>query len=132
MNRLLVLVVIIVLSITVFAQTSSSGMMNSSNDQNISSFDLIYGLQDIHRIQYIIDEFLELRKIRDTAQAEIKAQELDVEISQLVLVEKYCIEKPSSLYLAHSPNPYEELQNICPKLKYLEFSKAVSIWKNFT
>jgi len=131
MNRLLVLTVVIVLPTIIFAQASSIGMMNPASYDNISSFDLVYGLQDIPKIKHIVDEFLELRKIKNTLQAEARAQELDLEIGQLVLVEKYCIEKPSSLYLAHSLNPYEELQEICPKLNSLEFSSAVSIWKKF-
>jgi len=131
MNRLLVLTVIITLPVIVFAEAASNGMMDSSNSKKITALDLILGAQDIHKIKYIVDEFLELRNIRNTPQAEVKAQELDKEISQLVLVEKYCTEKPSSLHLAHSSYPYKELQKICPKLNSLEFSKAISIWKNF-
>lgn len=131
MFRFLVLAIIAALPIIFFAQTSSNGLMSPSDENNIPTFDLIYGAQDIPKIKYIVDEFLELRKIKDTPQAQTKANDLDVEINQLVLVKKYCDEKPSSLYLAHSSNPYEELQEMCPKLKSLEFSKAVSIWRNF-
>ena len=105
--------------------------MSPSERKEISSFDLIYGVQDIPKIKHIVDEFLELREIRNTPQAESKAQELDMEINQLVLVEKYCTEKPSSLYLAHASNPYKELQEICPKLSSIDFSEAVSIWNSF-
>lgn len=131
MNRLLVLTVIIALPTIIFAQASSTGMMNPSSDESASSLDLIYGAQDIPKIKHIVDEFLELRKMKNTPQAETRAHELDLEIEQLVLVEKYCTEKPSSLHLAHSSNPYEDLQGICPKLNSLEFSRAVSIWQKF-
>lgn len=131
MIRLLVLALIVALPIVFFAQASTDGIMNSSGSEDIPTLDLIYGAQDIPKIKYIVDEFLELRKIKDTPQAQVKATELDFEINQLVLVEKYCNEKPSSLNLAHSSNPYKDLQEICPKLKSLDLSDAVSVWKNF-
>ena len=131
MIRLLVLALIVALPIIYFAQASSDGVMNNSGNHEISSFDLIYGAQDIPKIKYIVDEFLELREIIDTPQAESKALELDKEINQLVLVEKYCNEIPSSLDLARASNPYKELQEICPELDSIDFSKAVSIWENF-
>jgi hypothetical protein len=131
MIRLLVLALIVALPIIFFAQASSNGVMNSSESNDIPTLDLIYGAQDIPKIKYIVDEFLELQKIKDTPQAQQKANDLDIEINQLILVEKYCNEKPSSLYLAHSSNPYQELQEICPKLKSLEFSEAFSMWNKF-
>ncbi|MDH3277050.1 MAG: hypothetical protein OEL77_03150 [Nitrosopumilus sp.] len=130
MIRLLVLALIIALPIVFFAQASSDGLM-SPNNNDIPTLDLIYGAGEIPKIKYIVDEFMELQKIKDTPQAQVKANEIDIEINQLVLVEKYCNEKPSSLNLAHSTNPYKELQEMCPKLKSLEFSKAVSMWKGF-
>jgi len=131
MIRLLVLSLIVALPIIFFAQASSDGIMNSSNSNDSPTLDLIYGVQDIPKIKYIVDEFLELQKIKDTPKAQEKADEIDIEIGRLVLVEKYCNEKPSSLYLAHSSNPYKELQEICPKLRSIDFSQAVSMWKNF-
>lgn len=131
MIRLLVLAIIVALPIIFFANATSEGVMSPSDDKEISSFDLIYGAQDIPKIKYIVDEFLELREIRNTPQADSKAQQLDLEINQLVLVEKYCDEIPSSLYLAHASNPYKELQEMCPSLSSIDFSQAISIWNNF-
>ena len=131
MNVLLVITVL-ALPIIVFAQASSSGTMNSTFSNMATSLGVIVGVQDIHKIKDLVDEFLELRKIRDTPQAEIKAHELDQKINDLVLVEMYCAEKISSLYLAYSSNPYSELQKNCPKLSSLEFSKAVATWQNLT
>ena len=131
MIRLLVLAIIVALPIIFFAQASSEAVMSPSETKEFSSFDIIYGAQDLPKIKYIVDEFMELRKISDTQQAQTKANELDLEINQLVLVDKYCTKSPSSLYLAQSPNPYEKLQEICPALNSIEFSEAISIWKDF-
>ncbi len=129
MNRLLKLILVFSIPAIAFAQISSSGKMDSSFNTFSVTSDLIGNAHEIEKIRYIVNEFLELRKIRNSPDALEKSQELDEVINSLSLFKKYCISDISTLELAFSQNPYGKLQETCPNLKAVDFKKAVSFWE---
>jgi hypothetical protein len=88
--------------------------------------------EEIGKVRTIVEQFMELREQRGSAGAEKKALELDDLINSLNLVKQNCNQPISSLDLAFEADPYSKLQQTCPPLKSVEFSKAVEMWSRFT
>jgi len=83
---------------------------------------------EIQEIRIAVNEFMELRKIRHTPEAEVKASNLDERINNLKLVNEHCKEKISTLELAFAGNPYNKLQENCSILSGVSSSKAAQLW----
>ena len=65
---------------------------------------------------------------RSRPDAKLKATELDDRINSLEIVKNFCNQKISTLDLALENDPYGKLQQICPVLKNLQFSKAAQLF----
>lgn len=92
------------------------------------SFGIVVNAAEIEEIRIIANEFMELRKIRHTPEAEEKASKLDERINNLKLVKEHCKQKIFTLELAFASNPYNKLQENCSVLSDISSSKAVQLW----
>lgn len=86
---------------------------------------------ELDEIRSAVKDFIDLRKHRNSEDAKIKATELDQRLNSLELVRTHCTESISTLDLAFESDPYEKLQQICPILKNLTFSRAVQLFTQF-
>ena len=86
-----------------------------------------YG-EELSQLHSIVNDFLALRGSPDGPDAKTKAMELDNKINSLEIVKNYCSQQISTLELAHESDPYAGLQQICPILKNLTFSKAAELF----
>ena len=80
-------------------------------------------------IKKSVDEFLVLKSSIGTEDAEPLANKIDQRVNKLGLVKNYCKEEISTLELANSKYPYEELQQICPALKNISLGKAIELFR---
>src|SRR3990170_3953464 len=56
------------------------------------------------------------------------AGKFDERLNNLQLVKMYCDEEISTLKLVNENNPYEKIQQICPKLQEISLSKAAQLF----
>ena len=127
--RLILLAVIVISLVGIFGGLVPSANM-ASLLQNLPAPVLTFAYAgEINQISLLVDEFLELRKNRNSDNAEELAEKLDKKINNLQLVKMYCDEEISTLDLAFMENPYNKLQKICPELKKLSFSKAAQLFR---
>ena len=126
----LILLVIVVITVVAFIGniTSQGSMSNTFQNIQTSVVTLAYA-GEFNEINEIVKEFVVLREIRNTDDLELKSIKLDERINRLSLVKTYCNEKISTLELVHDKEPYTKLQQLCPKLKDISFSKAVDLFR---
>jgi len=126
----LILLVIVVITLVAFAGniTSQGNMSNTVQNIQMSVVTLAYA-GEFNEINEIVKEFIVLREIRNNNDLELKSIKLDERINSLSLVKTYCNEKISTLELVNDKEPYTKLQQICPKLKDISFSKAVDLFR---
>jgi hypothetical protein len=84
---------------------------------------------EFEQIRTAVDEFMVLRNIRDTSDGNDLAVKLDEKINNLQLVKVYCTQDISTMELAHENNPYKKLQEICPALNDVSFTRAVNLFE---
>jgi len=84
---------------------------------------------EINQLSSLVEEFMELRQNRNSANAQVMAENLDRKINNLQLVKTYCNEEISTLELVFMKNPYNKLQKICPELKNVSLLKAAQIFR---
>ena len=125
--RLVVIVLVIVAFAAYFGNFSSQGNLSIENIQ--TSVATIAYSGELDEIKKAVDEFMYLRTIRGTAQADELAQKIDQRLNKLELVKMYCDEEISSIVLVNEHNPYEKLQQICPKLQDIPLSKAAQLFR---
>jgi len=98
--------------------------------QNLkSSIEMIAYADELDEIPNVVDEFLVLRTIRGTEDGKELAAKIDEKINNLDLVKMYCNQRISTLELAYENDPYEKLQQLCPSLKSVSFTKAVELFR---
>ena len=102
----------------------------ASTVQNVkSSIEMIAYTDEISEIPNVVDEFLYLRTIRGTEGGNDLAAKMDEKINNFDLVKMYCNQRISTLELAYENDPYEKLQQLCPSLKSVSFSKAAELFR---
>ena len=126
--RLILLVVVVLALAGIFASLSSPGDMMGMLQHVPKPILTIAYAGEINEINSIVDDFIELRKNRNTEKAIELANDLDQRINDLGIVKSYCNEEISSLELAFEKNPYKKLQKICPALKDISLSKAAQLY----
>jgi len=98
--------------------------------QNLkSSIEMIAYADELDEISKVVDEFLVLRTIKETEDGKELAAKIDERINNLDLVKMYCNQRISTLELAYENDPYEKLQQLCPSLKSVSFTKAVELFR---
>ncbi len=128
MIRLVWIIIVIVVLVGFFSNPWSQAQMDNALESLQFSFGIVANAGEIEEIRIIVNEFMELRKIRHTPEAEVKALKLDERLNNLKLVEEHCKQKISTLELAFAGNPYSKLQENCSVLSGVSSSKAVQLW----
>src|SRR3989337_1162685 len=106
--------------------TIQGEMANMIDSVNISIFMLVYA-EEIEDFQPLVHGFFELRQSIDLPFALETAKKLDTRVNDSDFVKHLCNEKISTFELAKEKEPYKTLQEICPPLKAVSYSKAVEI-----
>ena len=124
---------IIILAVGVIAILNTS--MEAEMKGVVEGFQAVVGMatyaDEIDELKIVVDEFMELRKIRNTPEAQEFAEKIDQRLNSLDLVKNNCEKEISSLKLVHEKNPYQKIQELCPPLKDVSMSKAVDLWSRF-
>ena len=125
--------VIVGIVVTVIAAASllSSAEMSEPVQSLQFSMSTIAYPGEINEIRIAVNDFMKIRQNPYSDDSKIKAQELDQRLNNLELVKINCKNKISSLELAKQNNPYKKLQENCPVLKKVSFSKAAYLWTSF-
>ena len=125
----MLLFVIVVAIIGVVGNISPIGIMSGSAQSLYASVTTATFTGELSEISELVDDFLILREIRYTDDAETFAEKLDQRINNLELVKMHCAQKISTLDLAYEKNPYKKLQQLCPTLEDLSLSKAAQLFR---
>jgi hypothetical protein len=127
-TRIFLLALVVVALAAIFSNLSSHGTMSNAVQSIQTSVATIAYSGEFAEIQKIVDDFLHLKEIRSTTDAKDYADKLDDRINNLGLVKMYCEQRISTLELAFEQNPYEKIQQLCPTLKNVSFSKAIELF----
>jgi hypothetical protein len=119
-------VVIVVIATSLL---SSAEMSESVQSLQFSMATIVYS-GEINEIKIAINDFMKIRQDPHSEDSKIKAQELDQRLNDLELVKTNCKNKISTIELAIQNDPYRKLQENCPILKKVSFSKAVYLFSS--
>jgi len=126
------IVVFLIIGFAVFGIANTflpQGTMTLTVQNLKSSIEMIAYADELDEISKVVDEFLVLRTIRGTEDGKELAAKIDERINNLDLVKMYCSQRISTLELAYENDPYEKLQQLCPSLKSVSFTKAVELFR---
>jgi hypothetical protein len=126
--RLILLVVVVVGLVVIFGGLIPNASMGLFQSLPVPILTVAYA-GEINQLSPLLEEFLELRQHRNSANAQEMAEKLDEKINNLQLVKLFCNEEISTLELVFMKNPYNKLQNICPELKNVSLSKAAGLFR---
>jgi len=121
--------VVIVVLVVFFTNIAPHADMNSTIQSLQTSITTIAYAGEFDEIKIAVDEFMYLRTIRGTEEGKALAEKIDERLNNLELVKMYCDEEISTLKLVNENNPYEKIQQVCPKLKDLSLSKAAQLFR---
>jgi len=126
--RLILLVVVVIGLVVIFGGLIPNASMGLFQSLPVPILTVAYA-GEINQLSPLVEEFLELRQHRNSANAQEMAEKLDEKINNLQLVKLFCNEEISTLELVFMKNPYNKLQNICPELKNVSLSKAAGLFR---
>ena len=127
--RIILIAIFAVAAVGIYSNLSPDGNMATTFENMQTSVTTMAYAGEFEEIRKSVDEFLYLRTIRGTDDGKLLAEKLDQRLNNLELVKMYCNEEISTLELANERNPYERLQEICPKIKSLSLSKAAELFR---
>ena len=113
----------------IFTNLAPQADMNVTIQRLQNSVTTVAYAGEFEQIRTAVDEFMVLRNIRDTSDGNDLAVKLDEKINNLQLVKVYCTQDISTMELAHENNPYKKLQEICPALNDVSFTRAVNLFE---
>ena len=122
-----VIVGTIVIVVTVTSLLSSAEMSESIESLQFSMVTIAYS-GEVNEIRIAVNDFMKIRQDPYSEDSKIKAQELDQKLNDLELVKTNCKNKISTIELAMQHDPYRKLQENCPILTKVSFSKAAYLW----
>ena len=126
--RLVLLVIVVVGLVAIFGGLIPNASMTGIFQTLPTSILTVAYAGEINQLNSLVEEFLELRQNRNSANAQEMAENLDEKINNLQLVKMYCNEEISTLELVFMKNPYNKLQKICPELKNISLLKAAELF----
>jgi len=127
--KIILIVIIVVAAIGIYGNMSPEGNMAATFENMQTSMTTMVYAGEFDDIKKSLDEFLYLRTIRGTDDGKLLAEKIDQRLNNLELVKIYCDEEISTMELVNERNPYERLQEICPKLESLSISKAAQLFR---
>jgi len=126
--RLVAIILIPIALVGIFGNFSSQGNLSTTFENIQTSMITVAYAGEFDEIKTAVDEFMHLRTIRGTEEGKELAEKIDERLNNLELVKMYCNEEISTLKLVYENNPYEKIQQICPKLQELSLSKAAKLF----
>jgi hypothetical protein len=129
MLKLFLIGIVVIAFIGILGNFSPQAIMTNALQNIQTSVVTAAFTGEFNEIEDIVNEFLVLREIRNSEDAQIKAAQLDEQINNLELVKSYCEEKISTLELSRESDPYERLQELCPALKSISLPKAMELFR---
>ena len=124
--RLVAIVLIAIALVGIFGNLSPQGNLSIENIQ--TSIATVAYAGEFDEIKLSVDEFMYLRTISGTDEGKALAEKIDERLNNLELVKMYCDEEISTLKLVNENNPYETIQQVCPKLQEISISKASQLF----
>ena len=128
-TRIILLIIVIVALVAIFGNLTSQAEMSKTVQNIQASVVTIAYSGEFVEIQQIVNEFVQLKEMGSSIEAEKFAEKLDERVNSLGLVKMYCKQGISTLELAFEKDPYEKVQQICPALKNISFAKAVELFR---
>jgi hypothetical protein len=125
--RLVAIIFVAIAVIGIYGNVATKGNLSIENLQ--TSITTVAYAGEFDKIKKSVDEFMYLRTILGTDEGNALAEKIDQELNNLQLVKMYCTQDISTLELAHESNPYEKIQQICPKLQDMSLSKAAQLFR---
>lgn len=123
------MLIIVVVFVVIITNISPQADMNSTIQRFQNSVTTIAYAGEIEQIRTAVDEFMVLRTMSDGSDKNDFAEKLDEIINNLQLVKTYCSKEISTLELADENNPYKKLQEFCPALNDVSFTRAVNLFE---
>jgi hypothetical protein len=127
--RLVFIVLVAIALVGIFGNISSQGNLSATFENIQTSMTTVAYAGELDEIKSAVNDFLYLRTIRGTDEGKELAEKLDQKLNNLELVKMYCNEEISTLQLAYEFNPYEKIQQLCPKLHDVSLSKAAHLFR---
>ena len=125
-----VIVGTVVIAVIATSLLSSAEMSESVQSLQFSMATIAYS-GEINEIQIAIKDFMKIRQNPHSEDSKINSQKLDQKLNDLELVKSNCKDKITTIELAIQNDPYKKLQENCPILKKVSFSKAMHLWSSF-
>ena len=119
----------VVALVVIFTNLAPQADMNNTIQRIQNSVTTVAYAGEFDQIRTIVDEFMVLRTIHDTPEGADLAERLDEKINNLQLVKVYCTQEISTMQLVNESNPYKKLQEICPALNDVSFTRAVNLFE---
>jgi len=127
--RLVAIVLLVIAVVGIFGNLYPQGNLEASFNNIQASMATVAYAGELEQIKISVDEFIHLRTIRGTDEGKALAEKIDDRLNNLELVKMYCDEEISTLKLVNENDPYEKIQEICPKLKEISISKAAQLFR---
>ena len=127
--RLVVVVLVAIALVGIIGNLSSQGNLSTTFENIQTSITTVAYAGEFDEIKTAVDEFLYLRTIRGTDEGNALAEKIDQRLNKLQLVKMYCDEEIYTQDLVYEGNPYEKIQQICPKLQEISLSKAAQLFR---
>ena len=127
--RLVVVVLVAIALVGIIGNLSSQGNLSTTFENIQTSITTVAYAGEFDEIKTAVDEFLYLRTIRGTDEGNALAEKIDQRLNKLQLVKMYCYGEISTQDLVYENNPYEKIQQICPKLQEISLSKAAQLFR---
>lgn len=127
--RIILLLLVVVAFVVIFTNIAPQADMNSTIQRVQNSVTTVAYAGEFEQIRAAVDEFMVLRSMQEGHAKNDYAVKLDEKINNLQLVKTYCSEEISTLELTHENNPYKKLQELCPALNDVSFTKAVNLFE---
>lgn len=119
----------VVALVVIFTNLAPQADMNGTIQRIQNSVTTVAYAGEFEQIRTIVDEFMVLRTIHGTPEGDELAARLDQKINNLQLVKVYCTQEISTMELVNESNPYKKLQEICPALNDVSFTRAVNLFE---
>jgi len=127
--RLVAIVLIAIALVGIFGNLSSQGNLEATFQSLQASMVTVAYAGEFDEIKISVEEFMYLRTIPGTEEGKVLAEKIDERLNNLELVKMYCDEEISTLKLVNENNPYEKIQQVCPKLKEISILKAAQLFR---
>ena len=127
--RIILLLLVIVVFVIIFTNMAPQADMNGTIQRVQNSVTVVAYAGEIEKIRTAVDEFMVLRTMQSSPDKNDFAIKLDEKINNLQLVKIYCSQEISTMELAYENNPYKKLQEFCPALKDVSFTRAVNLFE---